>query len=53
MLLQQGRRLLQWLFMATVMLVGAPLDDCCSSPCSGILRKEKKKRKISFDGAQW
>jgi hypothetical protein len=39
--------------MATVMLVDAPLDDCCSSPCSGVLRKKKKKRKTSFDGAWW
>jgi hypothetical protein len=40
--------------MATVMLVDAPLDDCCSSPCSGVLRKKKKtKRKTGFDGARW
>jgi hypothetical protein len=29
--------------MATVMLVDAPLDNCCSSPCSGVLGKKKKK----------
>jgi hypothetical protein len=29
--------------MATVMLVDAPLDDCCSSPCSGVFRKKKEE----------